>query len=355
MPHDDEETSVNPWAAAGLSLIPIVGPFILGRMRQDAQRNYNEKLGAAALRPIFNIAGRRGLNAADACSSSTRIGDELLDPLTPQGLADQRTLQRGDSMKRYGAALALFFVVLASSPAWAAVSCALVTSSNDSSATPGTAFTTGSHTITGGNLALFFMSSAKSTAGADNGDPTVTTTHTGVTWTKITSVQLDDPARSLHVYRVLPGSNTTGTITATYGATQDRAEWNVVQCSGIDTSGTNGSGAIVQSATNSTLSATSLAVTLSAYGNANNRPVAAFRVSDNVTIVEEWTQLSEDSSGAGSTMSSQWKNATDDTTPSMSYTGPARVIIGVAVEVKAAGTGGAGCIIGGGLLRAGCL
>ena len=50
----------------------------------------------------------------------------------------------------------------------------------------------------------------------------------------------------------------------------------LLEFDGMDTSGTNGSGAIVQSATNKVTSANALTVTLSAFGSSNNRPVAFF-------------------------------------------------------------------------------
>lgn len=74
-------------------------------------------------------------------------------------------------------------------------------------------------------------------------------------------------------YRFLCGSTVTGTVTATYGNTENFIEWVIDEITGMDTSGTNGSGAIVQSVGKGDLfgAGTNVAtITLAALANANN-------------------------------------------------------------------------------------
>ena len=85
-------------------------------------------------------------------------------------------------------------------------------------------------------------------------------------------------------------------------------------------------------------SATSLAVTLAAFGSANNRPVAFFnhRIAEATTQEPGYTEL-DDASHSAPTAGAEceWHGATAETTPSASWL-TASAGGGFAIEVRAA-------------------
>jgi hypothetical protein len=112
----------------------------------------------------------------------------------------------------------------------------------------------------------------------------------------------------------------------------------VIEFSGIDTSGTDGSGAVVQSVTNSGTPLSSLTVTLAAFGSVDNATYGTFSTNGNVT---GWTP------GSGFTLIHEQANATDgpsfatefraDNDTSVDATQPGSGDMGgIAVEIKAA-------------------
>lgn len=131
---------------------------------------------------------------------------------------------------------------------------------------------------------------------ADNGSIVTSPTLTGggmTTWTLIIEKLFGLDRRRIAFYRALQASPGSGTITMDFGAdTMTGCMWSVFEITGVDPSGTNGSGAVVQSDSTSHASGSGAAhadtVTLSAFGSADNRPVAAFGAEQNSTT--EWTE-----------------------------------------------------------------
>lgn len=93
--------------------------------------------------------------------------------------------------------------------------------------------------------------------------PTSLTT-TGLTWVRITGVAYDlaGTQRRLDVYRAMSGSGSSGTIAVAYPATAVGIMWSIVTLAGVDTSGTNGSGAITSNVNTANGVGTSGLVTL---------------------------------------------------------------------------------------------
>ena len=122
--------------------------------------------------------------------------------------------------------------------------------------------------VTPGSNKLELLSVASRTGITTNPNQP-TATGNGLTWVVITSVVYDNTSssrRRLTTFRAMGASPSTGAITIDFGGqTQTTIDWILDELTGTDTSGTNGSGAIVQSNSNSDTSATgsSLTVTLS--------------------------------------------------------------------------------------------
>lgn len=198
--------------------------------------------------------------------------------------------------------------------------------------------TTASITPTASNLVLLSIAARR----GDSTEPTTpTVSGNGLTWELVNSIYFDTSAtsmRKLFLFRAMGASPSAGVVTINFGATTN-ATWVIDQASGIDTSGTNGSGAIVQSATNKDESVTtsSFSVTLGAFSSTNNATYGVFAEADGshtVTPGSGFTELDEQANGfTPMVMQTQWISTNDtgvDWTSSGSvYAG------GVAVEIKA--------------------
>src|SRR5205085_3732552 len=143
----------------------------------------------------------------------------------------------------------------------------------------GSSFNTASITPTANRLILATVTSRH--ASADPNHPTLS--GCGLTWVEVASDNYDNTGsqKRVTVFRAMGASPSTGAVTIDFaGQCQSDCVWTIDQLSGMDTSGTNGSGAGVQSATNQdrTGSGTSLTTTLAAFGSANNATYGACAV-----------------------------------------------------------------------------
>lgn len=171
----------------------------------------------------------------------------------------------------------------------------------------------------------------------DGVEPTVT--GNGMTWVKVATVV--SAVGRLTVFRSLSASPSAGALTIDFGAQlQSRCGWSVVEFSGMDTSGANGAGAIVQSATNTGTSATTLAVTLSAFGNAGNATYGAISVGSSpvasITAGTGFTEQGEIQVESVLTVESEFKDSNDTSVDWTSSETAAR-LAGIAIEIKVAG------------------
>lgn len=140
-------------------------------------------------------------------------------------------------------------------------------------ATDGLTITSNSVSPTGNNLILVAIAAVNRDADADPGTPTVV--GNGITYDLVGSNLYSSRGR-IYVFRGLSSSPSAGTIVATW-AGNVRGLMIVDQFSGVDTGGTNGSAAIVQSANTGSAGVTSLSVTLSSFADVvNNVAYGAF-------------------------------------------------------------------------------
>ena len=144
------------------------------------------------------------------------------------------------------------------------------------------------------------------------------------------------------LFRAMGASPTAGSVTISFSSGQESIAWSIVEFSGVDTSGTNGSGAVVQTATGTDDAAgpSGLTITLpSAIGSGNatagglgNAGAAAASISPGAG----YTAFSEVYlSGPQSDLRAEWRadgSATVNATQSGSFP-----MGGIAVEIRAAG------------------
>lgn len=178
---------------------------------------------------------------------------------------------------------------------------------------------------------------------ADPNQPTVT--GNGLTWVAVDSLLWDTSSSSRKkttVFRAMGSSPSTGAISIDFGGqNQTHVSWGLEEFTGIDTSGTNGSGAIVQTAKgfDDTTEQASFTVTLGAFSNINNATFGAWGCGDDsspTTAGEGFTKYSDVTiSGAGDPrLTTEFKNS-NDTSVDISWAGTVLEKGGIAIEIKA--------------------
>lgn len=161
-----------------------------------------------------------------------------------------------------------------------------------------------------------------------------------LTWELITSQSFNGGVGMLSVWRAL-GTPTTGSLTISFSSSQNGIIISWSEAANVDLTGSNGSGAIVQSVSNTGTAATSISATLAAFGSSENRPFAAVTTSNTRTITPQtsWSELSETSSAEDLTLEAQWRSDATDTASHGSWTSNSNCAI-IAIEIKAASTNG---------------
>ncbi|HET7250020.1 MAG TPA: Ig-like domain-containing protein, partial [Gemmatimonadales bacterium] len=164
-------------------------------------------------------------------------------------------------------------------------------------------------------------------------DVVATTTFNGAT-----------PLDRVTIFRAMSASPGSGPITITSSVTISNCQWIVSQWDGVETGGTNGSGAIVQTASASGTAVNGLTVTLAAFADANDVGYGVFGIASATpaaTVGSGFTRIDEQPSGEGTTgdLFAEW--AANDNTIDATWTSKSAGALGV--ELKAgSGSGGGG-------------
>ena len=205
-----------------------------------------------------------------------------------------------------------------------------------------TSYTTASITPSSNNLVLAWVTNSKTTTAPDN----TTLSGNGLTWVRVATVTWGtstsvSPRRRTTLFRAMGAAPTSGTVTIAFGgASQTGCLWSIQQFAGVSTSGTDGSGAVVQSVTNwaDNVSTGGLSITLAALSSSMNATVGGFsnRINSSTSLL----------AGAGYTaftgaavttptmsLRAEW-NAAGTTTVDMTQSAISD-IAGIAVEIVA--------------------
>lgn len=208
----------------------------------------------------------------------------------------------------------------------------VLTSGSD--VTDATSYVSASITPAANALILGVIHVRKSAATVSN----PTATGNGLTWVEEKTIA-NGNTRRLNVFRAMDASPTTGAVTFDLGGvTHLHAIWAILQFTNVDTTGTNGSGAVPQSATTSG-SGTSGTATLAAFGNVNNATFGAWGIQNNENITPgsgftEETDVGITDGAAQLVLETEFKN-TNDTSVDASWT-TSDTYRGIALEIKAA-------------------
>ncbi len=226
--------------------------------------------------------------------------------------------------------------VIALMPASAPVGVTAANLTYDFNTTGATSYTTASISPAANKLYILTVANKIPSAGTPN---TPTVTGAGMTWTQIATrrdTSSGDNGRRITMFRALSASPGSGALTIDLGGqTQGNCAWSVDEFSNIDTTGTNGSGAIVQEADNDvTGTLTSSSVTLAALGSPNNAVYGGGRFGGTVIVNpgSSFRQLSNKGAG-GNSFESEW--AINQTTVNWTFPSDLGTFLMMALEIKA--------------------
>jgi hypothetical protein len=204
-----------------------------------------------------------------------------------------------------------------------------------------TLYNTASITPGANRLILLAIGQLASSAG-DAVQPTVT--GCGLTWELVASRGVVGQ-RKVYLFRSMGAAPTTGQITIDYGAgnSQLGCDWSVVEFTGMDTSGVNGSGAIVQAASAAVNPGTGATATLAAFSSADNATfsMAAHSIQEATTPGSGFTQIATVSGSSPASSLTTAFRPDNDTTADYSWTTSTSGGV-IAAEIKAAVVGGGG-------------
>lgn len=148
-----------------------------------------------------------------------------------------------------------------------------------------------------------------------------TVTGNGLTWVQVdTSAYHTTNGRRLTAFRAMGASPSAGAITASWGATsQTSFQWSVVECTGVDTSGTNGSGAVAQSASATSGTGTGTTITGSLPGIDPTSAHLAFSgiaINNSQTQDAQFSELTDTQIGTGAAgLEAEWAIGEQDAAP----------------------------------------
>lgn len=217
---------------------------------------------------------------------------------------------------------------------------AAITASNLTSGGVGTNTSVATASISPASNALVIVSVSSRNASATPPATIPTVTGASGTWVQIATVSDGSAgARTVTLFRDLSASPGSGALTIDFaGVSQGSIAWSIEQFQNTDTTGTHGSGAIVQNGTANpaTGTTTSLLITLPAFGSTNNAGYGFIRNSGAaaITVGSGFTHLSGGASTGGVT-DSEWK--LNDNTVDWSWASQSVTSVAMAIEIKASG------------------
>lgn len=213
---------------------------------------------------------------------------------------------------------------------------ALTSGGDDNDAT---VYTTLSVSPTADNLVLVSIMSNRSGGGSA---PT-SIVGAGLTFTEILTRTSGDNSTS--VWRALDAAPGSGTVAITFPSNRDNIVWAVSEFAGVDTGGTNGADAIVQSDGNDNAAQSSIIVTLAAFSAAGNATFGAHgyekdnREALNATPGTGFAEIHDVKQDDGvfnfmNALETAWRDD-NDTTVDVTWSVVSDVLVSIALELKA--------------------
>lgn len=223
-----------------------------------------------------------------------------------------------------------------------ALAAALVTNGALETNADNTSFTSASSASPTANaLVLLAVLSAR-----DSGTPATPTASSNgsltCTWDPVVSRQFNteaSPTFRVTLFRCLNAAPGSGTYTVNFGETTSAVTINMIEFTGVVTTGTNGAGAVVQSNGNSADTPSNVTISLSAFSSAFNGAVK-FCGAQGGTLFNDETGFTEldDNTGTTPTRGFQLSYRTDNDTSVVCDAASSVNTAGLAAEIAAADT-----------------
>jgi hypothetical protein len=159
-------------------------------------------------------------------------------------------------------------------------------------------------------------------------------------WALVATVAFDGvgaPHKRLSVFRALSPSPGSGTVKITFAGVQANCQWIVSQWQGVETSGTNGSGAIAQSGSARGDNVNGLTVALGAFADPNDVAYGVFGVRSSVASITPgagFTEIAKPASGETPPSALEAERSAGDNTIDARWTGLNGGALGI--EIRAA-------------------
>ena len=174
------------------------------------------------------------------------------------------------------------------------------------------------------------------------GTPPIPTLSGGgmASWNVVATVTFDGtttPLRRLTIFRALSAQPGNGPLTITSSMTLANVQWIVSQWDGVDESGVNGAGAVVQTGSASGSAVNGLTVALAGLANPNNVAYGAFGVVKNTAVVTPgagFTEITEVPSGESAPGDLQAEWATNLATIVATWTSLTAGALGVEIRAR---------------------
>lgn len=245
-------------------------------------------------------------------------------------MEDVKSLQEGTITPRPGTSLVAAVALATGTP--------IITASdvkNHGDGANNTAYTSSGATAFGNNK--LYLMSIFGVAATGIAPSMSSITGGNLTWVQVAQITFNtiaSPTATVSVWRGLVTSGaTTTTFTYTWNKTVQTGLAQLWEFSNVDTSGTNGSGAIVQSDTFQSDSTAAPLITLNSFGSPVNATFGAFADGEQTGTLVEGSGFTNATMPSTTTLA-EWVNVAD-TTVDCTRTG-AVDMGGVAIEIKAA-------------------
>jgi hypothetical protein len=204
-------------------------------------------------------------------------------------------------------------------------------------ATNGASYDSASVTPTGDALVLLWVSGT-----GTNSQTAPTITGNGLTWVLVVSASQASIFNG-HLFRAMGATPSAGVVNISWTAGNvTGCNWSLAEFTGVDTGGTNGSAAVVQSKAGSGSSVSSLTVTLDTAPTAGNGTAGGFAIDsqlEDITPGSGFTELGEAAhSNPATEIFSEWRADTDQTIDATWLL--IQACWGIGAEIKVAAAGG---------------
>jgi hypothetical protein len=235
------------------------------------------------------------VNGSSVVLSATGTGNILTQPAGPTNVSGVATGTLGSSVAEVktvsatanGTAITQVATVTVIQPPPAAITQTLLTSGNNT--TNQRTFTTASIAPAPGALITIALLGHNSTSAL----PSPVVSGGGMTvWAEVATVTFDDvtlPHKRLAIFRAMSAAPGSGPLTITWSATVSNCQWIVSQWTGVDPSGVNGAGAVVQSGSSRGDVTNGLTVTLAPFASTSDEAYGVFGVNSKVLAITPGT------------------------------------------------------------------